>query len=93
VSLLRFVAIVVYVGYLVNIGLLMIVLPWSQVWGFLLTMCPTDVAAILDQPWIRGALSAFGVLHLLLVIWELVHPTLLTQLRPPAEKSQNHTGS
>lgn len=71
-------------GYLVNVGLLLVMLPWSQVWGVLLTMFPVSIASVLDQPWFRGLLSAFGVLHLLLVVWELVHPTLLT---PPPQKA------
>jgi len=93
VSPLRFLVIVLYIGYLVNVGLLFVIVPWSQVWGLMLTMCPTRIAAILDLPWVRGALSAFGVLHLLLVAWELVHPTLLTPLRSAAKQSQDGPGS
>lgn len=78
----RFIAIVVYMGYLVNIGLLLVLLPWSRAWGRLLSMFPHGLAAALDAPWLRGALSAFGVLHLLLVAWELVHPTLLSPQQP-----------
>jgi hypothetical protein len=70
--------IVVYMGYLVNAGLLLILLPWSAAWGLLLTRFPTSLAVALDAPWIRGVLTAFGVLHLLLVAWELINPTLLT---------------
>ncbi len=92
-SPLRFLIIVVYIGYLVNVGLLFIVVPWSQVWGLLLTMCPTRIAAVLGLPWVRGALSAFGALHLLLVGWELLHPTLLTPLQPMAKESQDVSGS
>ncbi len=92
-SPLRFLTIVIYIGYLVNVGLLFVVVPWSQVWGLLLTMCPTRLAAFLDLPWVRGALSAFGVLHLLLVVWELVHPTLLTPLRLTGNESQDAPGS
>ena len=74
---LRFLAIVAYIGYLVNVGLLLVIVPWSRAWGRLLTMLPLDFAVLFDQPWFRGAISAFGALHLLLVVWELVHPTLL----------------
>jgi len=90
---LRFLAIVVYIGYLVNVGLLFVVVPWSQVWGLVLTMCPTRMAAVLGLPWVRGALSAFGALHLLLVVWELVQPTLLTPLNTAAKGSQDASGS
>ena len=71
VKLLRFLIIVVYVGYLVNVGLLFVLLPWSRAWGMLMTIFPPIVAQVLDAPWARGALSAFGILHLLLVVWEI----------------------
>lgn len=64
-------------GYLVNVGLTLILLPWSRVWGLVVTRFPTASASVVDSPWFRGTLSAFGALHLLLVVWELVHPTLL----------------
>jgi len=93
VNLLRFLAIVVYIGYLVNVGLLFIIVPWSNVWGLLLTMCPMKFAEVLGLPSVRGVLSAFGVLHLTLVLWELVHPTLLTPFKTPESGSQNQAGS
>jgi len=93
VSVIRFVAIVVYIGYLVNVGLLFIVVPWSQVWGLLLTRCPMQLAEVLGLPSVRGALSAFGVLHLTLVLWELIHPTLLTPIQSSENGSQNQTES
>ena len=74
----RFLAIVVYMAYLVNAGLLLVLLPWSQAWGRVLTHLPLSSATLLDSPWMRGLISAFGLLHLLLVVWELINPTLLT---------------
>jgi hypothetical protein len=93
VNLLRFFLIVLYIGYLVNVGLIFIVVPWSQVWGLVLTMLPTELGAFFGLPAVRGALSAFGVLHLLLVLRELVQPTLLTPFRPPGSESQDVGGS
>jgi hypothetical protein len=93
VKLGRFFLIVLYMGYLVNAGLLLILLPWSRAWGLLLTRFPPGAAALLDLPWIRGLLSAFGVLHLLLVAWELVNPTLLTPQDAPKTESQKHQQS
>lgn len=89
----RFLAIVLYVGYLVNVGLLLILLPWSSAWGLLLTMFPPEPAVLFDQPWLRGALSAFGVLHLLLVLWELINPSLLTTAPVGGTQSQNTSQS
>jgi hypothetical protein len=77
VKLRRFLLVVLYMGYLVNAGLMLILLPWSRAWGRMLTEFPPNTSALLDTPWFRGFLSAFGVLHLMLVVWELVHPTLL----------------
>ena len=93
VSPLRFLVVVLYIGYLVNVGLLFVVVPWSQIWGLVLTMLPTRSAAFLGLPWIRGTLSAFGVLHLLLVLWEMVQPTLLTPLASTESESQDTSGS
>ena len=77
-KLTRFVAIVIYIGYLVNVGLFFLLFPWSRAWGMLLTRFPPAAHVVLDSPWFRGMLSAFGLLHLLMVVWELLNPTLLT---------------
>ena len=92
-KLSRFLLIVLYMGYLVNAGLMLILLPWSQVWGLILTNFPPAASAMLDTPWFRGVLSAFGVLHLLLVLWELIHPTLLMQAIGTKTPSQNTSQS
>lgn len=73
----RFFLVVIYVGYLVNVGLLLVLVPWSSVWGLIVTQFPRGASLLLDSPWFRGLLSAFGVLHLLMVFWELMNPTLL----------------
>ena len=92
-KLTRFLLIVLYMGYLVNAGLLLILLPWSRAWGLLLTDFPPVASAMLDTPWFRGLLSAFGVLHLMLVLWELIHPTLLMHTNKPHTESQNNNRS
>ena len=89
VKLSRFLLIVVYMGYLVNAGLMLIILPWSKTWGLLLSRLPLATAGLLDSPWIRGIFAAFGVLHLMLVAWELINPTLLapvTTTHTPSQK-------
>lgn len=50
----KFLTVVLYIGYLVNVGLLFVVVPWSQVWGLLLTMLPAGSAAFLDLPGVRA---------------------------------------
>jgi len=69
---LRFLALMIYVGYLVQVGLAMLLLPWSPVWEYVMTQTPPAVAAVLDLPALRGAISGFGAVHLLLVATELV---------------------
>jgi len=73
----RFLVIVVYIGYMVNVGLFLLLVPWTRAWGTLLTSFPLGASQVLDAPWFRGLLSAFGLLHLLMVVWELLNPTLL----------------
>jgi len=89
VRLRRFLLVVLYMAYLVNTGLLFILLPWSKAWGLIMTGFSPVAAAMLDTPWFRGLLSAFGVLHLMLVLWELIHPTLLVQAIEIKKESQN----
>lgn len=89
----RFLAIIIYMAYLVNVGLLLVLIPWSLAWGRVLTHLPTSTAVLFDSPWVRGVISAFGVLHLLLVVWELVNPTLLTVRSNPQLRSQNDNRS
>ena len=83
---LRFLVLILYAGYLVNVGLLMVMLPWSAAWGQIIARFPLSVAALLDAPWLRGGLSAFGALHLLLVVWEILSPSpsaVSRQVRSP----------
>jgi hypothetical protein len=93
VKLSRFFLIVLYMGYLVNAGLMLIMLPWSRTWGVLLSRMPLASASVLDAPWIRGLLTAFGVLHLILVAWELINPTLLAPTTAVQNVSQNSNQS
>jgi hypothetical protein len=93
VKVRRFLLIVLYMGYLVNAGLLLILLPWSRMWGLILTNFSPAASAMLDTPWFRGLLSGFGALHLMLVLWELVHPTLLIESFETKTESQNSNHS
>jgi hypothetical protein len=65
------VLIVLYVGYLVQVGLLMIMLPWSDAWSVMLVRLPTSLAMWLDSPAVKGMVSAYGVLHLALLAVDL----------------------
>jgi hypothetical protein len=74
VRALRIIAMVVYASYLTNVGLLLMLLPWSEGWVRFVLLTPPGVAVILDDPVVRGLVSAFGFLHLVLLFAELVHP-------------------
>jgi len=63
---------VLYVGYLVQVGLLMVWLPWSRIWSYLVVKMPLSASWILDAPLVKGGITAFGVLHLLMVLAELI---------------------
>jgi hypothetical protein len=81
VRAVRFVIIVAYVGYLVNVGLLMLLLPWSAAWSTILTWIPYPLVTVLDLPALRGLISGFGLLHLLLLAAEMM-PTRPAQHSP-----------
>jgi len=66
--------VVLYTCYLVQAGLLMAMLPWSEAWSILLLRLNPSVAAWLDVPSIKGLVTAFGLLHLLLLALELRPP-------------------
>ena len=68
----RFLGLLLYIGYLVQVGLAMLLLPWSLVWPFLVAQMPPAAGAVLDLPSVRGAISGFGLVHLLLVVTELI---------------------
>jgi hypothetical protein len=77
VRALRVTAMVVYASYLTNVGLLLLLLPWSDGWVRLILLTPPPVAAFLDAPVVRGLVSAFGFLHLVLLLAELLRPPQL----------------
>ncbi len=71
---LKLVGVGVYAAYLVHIGLLMLILPWSAPWASLLLRLPSGLAMVLDAPLARGLISGLGALHLVLVSAELLLP-------------------
>jgi len=71
---LRRLSLVVYVAFCIEIGMLLIVLPWTQVWteNSLLLSRP-ELKALLQQGFVRGLVTGFGILDLWLGISEAVH--------------------
>lgn len=63
---------VIYASYLTNVGLLLMLLPWSDGWSRFVLLTPPQIGVFLDAPTIRGVVSAFGFLHMALLIAEIV---------------------
>jgi hypothetical protein len=74
VSAFRLLLTVIYASYLTNVGLLLMLLPWSEGWSRFVLLLSPQMAVILDNPAVRGTVSAFGFLHLALLIGELLSP-------------------
>ena len=67
----RFLLIVAYGSYLTNVGLILLLLPWTETWTYTILKLSPEMAFILDSPAIRGGISAFGFLHLVMILAEL----------------------
>ncbi len=81
VTALRMLLTVIYASYLTNVGLLLMLVPWSEGWSSFILLLSPKVASFLDSPAIRGVVSAFGFLHLALLVGELLVPGRLTRPR------------
>jgi hypothetical protein len=70
VRLLRFLGVLLYASYLTQMGMLLTILPWSDSWPALILKTPPVAASWLSEPSVRGVLTAFGVLHFGVLLWE-----------------------
>jgi len=77
----RVILTILYASYLTNVGLLLILLPWSNGWSSLILVLSPQMGFLLDSPVVRGMVSAFGFLHLALLIAELLAPGRLHENR------------
>ncbi|MCU0302882.1 MAG: hypothetical protein MUC56_02335 [Thermoanaerobaculales bacterium] len=73
---LRLLLLIVYASYLTNVGLFLIMLPWSEVWPRFVLLLPPAIGIVVDAPALRGAVTAFGCLHLALLLLEILRPSL-----------------
>ncbi|MEM9552963.1 MAG: hypothetical protein AAGC60_01805 [Acidobacteriota bacterium] len=62
-SIVRF----VFVLYCTSVGVALLMLPWTPGWDFMILHLPPSLR-ILHSPFVRGALSGFGLVHL---VWGL----------------------
>jgi hypothetical protein len=81
VRAIRVVLTILYASYLTNVGLLLLLLPWSEGWTRLILAVSPAMGVFLDSPAVRGVVSAFGFLHLVLLVGELVAPGGVAQRR------------
>lgn len=81
VRALRMLLTVVYASYLTNVGMLLMLLPWSDGWSRFVLLTPPQIGVLLDAPAIRGVVSAFGFLHLVLLVAEIIAPGFRTNRR------------
>ena len=81
---IRLLIVAAYTGYLVYAGLTMLLLPWHEAWSLVVLRVPTRLGMTLDQPWVRGLISAFGALHLVVVAFELILPRGLRRYASPS---------
>lgn len=70
---IRFFLTILYASYLTNVGMLLLLLPWSDAWSRFVLVIPPGLGHFMDDPMIRGIISAFGLLHILLLLVELLN--------------------
>lgn len=73
----------IFVVYCTTVGTILLLLPWSAGWDHLLVHLPYSTSKVLETSWLRGALSGFGLVHLVWGAHDLQH--LLAALLPDLE--------
>jgi hypothetical protein len=70
------------VAFFIEVGLLLIVLPWSRFWerNYFIEAIPALDAA-LTNPYVRGAISGLGVVNLVAGFAEML-PIFAVRVRP-----------
>jgi hypothetical protein len=60
----------------VELGILLILLPWSDWWNVNYFLRFSGFAALIQNPFVRGAISGLGVINLLLAVLSARNRTL-----------------
>ena len=63
-----------FVIYCVEAGLFLLIAPWREFWSTLVSrsaLSETHLGVLLVVPWVRGAVSGFGLVHLVWGIHDL----------------------
>jgi len=66
-------ATVLFVLYCLEAGVFFVLVPWTRFWNLnpLLHMTP-QLSLFFGSPWVRGLVSGFGVIHLLIGLREIL---------------------
>lgn len=65
----------VFFLYCTSVGTVLVMLPWSPSWSVMVDLLPLESLEsleILKQPWFRGALSGFGLVHFVWGLYDLI---------------------
>lgn len=60
----------VFVLYCTSVGVALLLVPWTPGWDFMLLYLPSNLR-FLQSPLLRGALSGFGLVHLVWGLYDL----------------------
>jgi hypothetical protein len=70
----RRISLLIYVLVCIEVGMLLLVLPWSPVWeNNALLLAHFELREFLQIGFVRGAISGLGLVNVFLGIWEAVH--------------------
>lgn len=64
----------VFIVYCTSVGVILTMFPWSPAWERLLSLLPWASLRILENPWARGLVTGFGLVHL---VWSMHDLNLL----------------
>ena len=60
--------------FFIELGMLLVVLPWTQLWSdnSMLVMHPA-AQAVVNHGFVRGALTGLGLINIWIGVWDAVH--------------------
>ena len=61
----------IFVIYCTTVGTVLVALPWSPAWDQMLLHLPFEPLRLLRSFWARGALTGFGMVHLVWSVHDL----------------------
>lgn len=77
----------VFILYCTTVGVVLLLAPWTPGWDRMVALLPISELRVLSVPMLRGALSGFGLVHL---VWG-IHD-LSAFLRPAHDEDSQTAG-